>query len=111
MTRDELRAALAALSSPPPAKVESRGQTFYVRVLTAHDASLMQQAAERHKDARDGCDSGRSLAYLLCDADGATIFDADSADDVLMLSRLHPEVRETLFEAANKANGIDAGNG
>lgn len=111
MSRDALRAALAALSNPAPVQVEVRGQTFWVRVLTAHDADLMRQAAERHKDSKDGCDSGRSLAYLLCDADGATIFDADSADDVLMLSRLHPEVRESLFEAANKANGIDAGNG
>lgn len=111
MSRDALRAALVALSNPLPVQVDVRGQIFFVRVLTAHDADLMRLAAERYKDAGDSCDSGRSLAYLLCDADGATIFDANSPDDVLMLSKLHPEVREALFEAANKANGIDAGNG
>lgn len=115
MTRDELRAALAALSSPPPVKVESHGKAFFVRTLTAYDSDQIRVFAERYRDTEDGCSTGRILAQLLCDPAGELLFDPESLADVLMLSKLEPGLRDELMAAARRINSLpdegEPGNG
>ncbi len=109
MTRDVLIAAFRAESSPKPLAVEADGITRYVRVMTAFDADATTKKLDALKKD-DGCQTGRVLACTLCDAEGALLFDAANADDVLMLSKLPPKLQTRLITAANQAQGAESGN-
>ncbi len=103
-----LKDDLLAFAEPGPAAVEVRGKTFYVRVMTAYDSSVMAKMLEKHK-ADDGLETGRILTQLLCDKDGKLLYDIASADEVNKLSRLAPDVNMALFAASNSANGLAEG--
>ena len=105
--RDDLIARIRAASRPlpKPVTVEGIGECF-VRVMTPYDSEIARQAIARHAAKQDGRDTGRFLATILCDAEGAAMFDADSDDDTLMLSQLPGDAAAAIFKAHREANGI-----
>jgi len=103
-----LKDDLLAFAEPGPVAVEIRGKTFYVRVMTAYDSSVMAKMLEKHK-ADDGLETGRILSQLICDKDGKPIYDISNAAEVGKLSRLAPDVNMALFAASNSANGLAEG--
>ena len=102
-TRDQLIKSILAKSNPKPVPVEGFG---FVKVMTAYDADQMRKKTESLKKD-DGCETGRLLACLLCDAEGVLLFDAADADSVLKLSKLPQDVAMACIEASRKANGAD----
>lgn len=105
-SRQDLQALIAAASGPAPQAVDVPGLgRVYVRVMTAYDSDIARKALEAAR-ADDGCEIGRLLATVLCDAGGAPLYDVASADDVLMLSRLPGAVNEAVFKAHRAANGV-----
>lgn len=109
MNRDALIAKILSASSPKPVKVEADGiGPVYVRVMTAYDAdAARKQLAELKKD--DGCETGRLLAVLLCDEEGALLFDVNKPDIVLKLAKLPPGVSAKVLNAANATTGSEPG--
>jgi hypothetical protein len=103
MTRDELISRIVAASSPKPVKVEVPGiGEVYRRVMTAYDADAMRKQMEKLPQD-DGCHVGRTLAFVLCDEDGAPLFDPTNAEDVLMLSKLPAGASQVVLRSANEA--------
>lgn len=111
MDRDALKAAILALSSPPPVKcaIDSLGDV-YVRKMTAYDSSELRKKLEKH-DAADSCETGRYLASILCDESGSPLFDVEDKDTVLKLAKLEPNISAAVLKASNAANsfGTDSG--
>jgi hypothetical protein len=108
--REALQALIAAASGPRPHSVDVSGLgRVYVRVMTAFDSDVSRKALEAAR-ADDGCEIGRLLATVLCDADGVPLYDIGNASDVLMLSRLPGAVNEAVFKAHREANGVVASN-
>lgn len=110
MSPDELAKAILAASGPKPQPVELDGiGTVYVRVMTAYDADRMRKQLDTlPKD--DGCYVGRMLAFVMCSESGQQLFDAADAETVLKLSKLPPKAQQKVMQAANQAQGTDAGN-
>jgi hypothetical protein len=105
MSRDKLIASILGASSPKPVKVKVDGAgDVFVRVMTAFDADTTRKKLDAHKK-EDGCETGRLLAMLLCDADGTLLFDIADAETVLKLAKLPPSVSTAVMGAANEANG------
>lgn len=102
-TREELIASILAKSGPKPLAVEGLG---FVKVMTAYDADQMRRKTEPLKKD-DGCETGRLLACLLCDADGVLLFDPADAEAVLKLSKLPQEIALAVIDASRKGNGAD----
>jgi hypothetical protein len=110
MTRDELIASILGASSPKPQEVEVSGLgAVYVRVMTAFDADQTRKQLEALKKD-DGCETGRLLACILTDESGSLLFDVGDSESVLKLAKLPPAMQTTVIEAANRANGVKAGN-
>ena len=109
MSRDALIASILSASSPKPVSVEVDGiGKVFVRVMTAFDADqTRKQLADLKKE--DGCETGRLLACLLCDEGGTLLFDVANAEVMLKLSKIPPGVSTKVLNAANAANGADAG--
>jgi hypothetical protein len=99
MTRDELIASILAKSGPKPLAVDGLG---FVRIMTAYDADQTRKKLEALKKD-DGCETGRLLAMLLCDEDGALLFDASDAEAVLKLAKLPPELQMAALGAGKEA--------
>ena len=97
MSRDALIGRILAASSPKPVAIEVPGiGQVYRKVMTAYDADQMRKQVEKlPKD--DGCDVGRTLAFILCDEDGALLFDPADAETVLKLSKLSTEAQQAVF--------------
>ena len=109
MSRDALIASILSASNPKPVRVEADGiGPVYVRVMTAYDADYARKKLAELK-ADDGCETGRLLACLLCDEGGTLLFDVTNTETVLQLSKLPPTVSTKVLNAANSANGADAG--
>jgi hypothetical protein len=105
-SRQDLQALIAAASGPAPQAVDVPGLgRVYVRVMTAYDSDIARKALEAAR-ADDGCEIGRLLATVLCDAGGAPLYDIANAADVMMLSRLPGAVNEAVFKAHRAANGV-----
>lgn len=85
MDRSALIAAMQATASaaPKPVTVEGWG-TVYVRQLTV--AEVEEQTADTEQK-QDKHRIARAAARVLCDAEGARIFDPGNADDVGLLAR------------------------
>ena len=102
-SREQLIKTILSKSNPKPIAVDGIG---FVRVMTAFDADQMRKKTESLKKD-DGCDTGRLLACLLCDAEGVLLFDAADSEAVLKLSKLPQDIAMSCIEASRKANGAD----
>lgn len=107
MSRADLVELFRAASNPKPRAVNVPGLgDVYIRTMTAYDADQMRRKLETlPKD--DGCNVGRTLAFVLCDEDGESLFDAAAQADAELLSRLPQGVAAALMRAANE--GIPEG--
>jgi hypothetical protein len=104
ISRDDLIAAISKASSPKPLQLDVAGiGPVYVKLMTAFDADQTKKKLEVNKKD-DGCDVGRLLAAMLCDEEGALLFDSGNAEQVLMLSKLPPGAQGSILNAANEAN-------
>ena len=103
MKRSDLIARITAASSPKPVSVDVEGLgVVLVRVMTAFDADSVRKKIEAlPKD--DGCQIGRMLALVLCDEGGQPLFNAEDAEQVLMLSKLPQGASTAILKAANEA--------
>jgi selenophosphate synthetase-related protein len=79
--RDALVAAMQATSATKPRKVETKQWgTVYVREVTVADIDARE---ERPNDKNR---LARAAAEVICDKDGKLLFNADSAEDVKLIS-------------------------
>ena len=106
MDRAELIAAFAAIANPAPRPLnlpEFPGAC--ARVQTTGGQSETVEALRKF-DAADGRGNARTLAMILCDADGNLIFDIDNKEHVEILNGLPSIVSNAIFKASNEANSV-----
>ena len=111
MDRAALRAAVMAASNPPPVPLKVPGLgAVYVMVQTAYTADVARELLAKHQ-ANDRLNVGRSLATILCDADGELLFDVGDIEDVKALAKLRSSVVAQIFDTANEANSVSIPEG
>ena len=107
MDRAALRAVFETASNPKPVKTKVAGLgTVYIAVQTAFSADEAAKQLEQHAKP-DGLDIGRRLAAVICDEEGAPLFDIANDEDVRVLAKLKSSAIVKLFNAANKANSVE----
>lgn len=108
MSREQLIEAVRLAAQPRVERVDEVPGlgTCFVRVMTPYDSDRARAALARHASKEDGCQMGRLLATVLCDAEGAALFDIDADADVYLLAHLRPEATRVIFAAHRKANGV-----
>ena len=107
MNREKLIAAMRDKATPKPTAVTINGYgTVYVRKLTV--AEVDAQTEETTKDNK----LARAAARLLCDENGARLFNPDSEDDIKLLSaQPWEDVSEILSAAQTQViKAADPGN-
>lgn len=105
MDRAALLAAMqaAAGAKPVPVDMPAWGGTVYVRQLSVADVE--DASGEDRSDKRNLC---RAAARVLCDQDGARLFDPSSAVDLQLLAQQPWTVLQRVLDAGDKANPVDA---
>lgn len=104
MDRAQLIAAMeaAAAVKPEPVSVPIWGGTVYVRTtLTVDDI----ENSPRPGEGRDKRAISRAAARVLCDENGAPLFDPSSDSDVELIARQPWDALKLINDAAAKANG------
>jgi len=109
MTRDELIAAMRATAAPKPVSVTVPGWgTMYVKPPTVGEVDEASDAAEPEDGKKNRF--ARGAARLICDADGARVFDPLNVDDVLLLAAQPWSMLQRVMEAADVRKADDSGN-
>lgn len=106
MDRAELIAAFAAITNPAPRPLnlpEFPGAC--ARVQTTGGQSETVEAL-RQFDGKDGRGNARTLAMILCDADGNLIFNINDPAHVEILNGLPAQVSNLIFRVSNEANNV-----
>ncbi|HVJ19449.1 MAG TPA: hypothetical protein VM686_28715 [Polyangiaceae bacterium] len=111
MDRAELRAAVLAASNPAPVSrdVPGLGKVFVI-VQTAYTADIAREKLQKHQKD-DRFNTGRTLATILCDADGEPLFDVADLEDVAALTKLRSSAISAILAAANEVNSVDVPEG
>jgi hypothetical protein len=100
-----LRDSILAATTLAPVQVTVPGiaEPVYVAVNSAFSSAQARKDLEEcGKD--DGRNAGRTLATILCDAEGKLLFDVRNDDDALALSKLGNATISAILAAATKAN-------
>jgi hypothetical protein len=94
---DELRAAMQETARQKPRAIEVAGwPRFYVRQVTVEE---IEDQAEDITDPKDKRKIARGAARVICDENGARIYDPANADDVALLaSQPWPLLRQAIEE-------------
>jgi hypothetical protein len=106
MKREELIACMQATANEKPRAVEVKGWgTLHIRSLTVAEVDEQSEDATAKKDKFR---IARAAARLLCDEDGARLFDHTNDEDVALLAQQPWKLLSALvvdpFEAEAKGN-------
>lgn len=116
MDRTALVAAMQqTAASVAPVAVDVPGwPRLYVRALTVAEVDVNTEADKASTDKRR---FARGAARVICDENGARVFDAESDADVSLLAAQPWVLLQKVIEKANTFNGqseqgaVEAGNG
>lgn len=109
MNRAELIAAMQATASPKPVAVTVEGWgTLYVKPPTVEEVD----AASDFKEPADGRKRklARGAARIICDAEGARVFDPESDADVDLLAIQPWSMLQDVMTASQMKGVDDSGN-
>lgn len=108
MNRDDLIAAMRSTASAAPTPVEVDGWgVMYVRPPTVAEVD----AARKQEEPEDDKQFARGACRVICDKDGARIFDAMNEDDVNLLASQPWSMLTKVIAAASVANGSKTDQG
>lgn len=80
----------------------------YIRALTAGEATSLADKSEKGIKLDEKYGNARLIAAMVCDPDGAVLFDKDSVEDLEFLNSQRPAILAKVLSAITKHNGWDA---